>query len=271
MAPPMPCSGRWRNRAGRTKKAAAEAARAQARPRVSRHRARCRPRRLPPLRLRPVLDRQPLERDRRRALRRRLLAGIDPLPARQEARDGVLNSDRRRRARADDAACRAGRSSSGSTASSAIRRSRGSRSGKAWFRSPGRGRAPRRRRCARSRPSSAIRCAKSPIRSFAPVSNRLRAGVAANEAALGPAIDDPGGRQNWWRDEEMKSMLDGRLRPLWPSSSPAAAAAAATAAPTAARHAAPLKQIAAPNMATGPRRRRRRPRAASGWAIPTRR
>ena len=61
-------------------------------------------------------------------------------------------------------------------------------------------RGRRRPRCGRSRPSWAIRCARSPIRSFAPVWNRLRAALRRAKAAPG-GDDDPGRRQNWWREK----------------------------------------------------------------------
>ena len=139
-----------------------------------RHASRSRPGRLSPLRLRPVLDRQPLAGDRRRSLCGRLLAGIDPLSAGQEIGRGP-DPGRRGRARADDAACRAGDRRagqslfrlSGGRAAELPARNRSGRQGKV---ARGAAFAP-----GRSRRSLAIRFGRSPIPSFAPAWNRLRA------------------------------------------------------------------------------------------------
>ena len=80
-----------------------------------------------------------------------------------------------------------------------------------------------------------------------------------------PVVGRIGGER---RDE---SMTRRRRAPRSPCSSPAAAAAAATAAPPAANAARRSRRSRRRTMATGPRSSRRRPRAASGWAIPTRR
>ena len=157
------------------KKRAAEPRPLEARARGFGPAAAGRRRRLPPLRLRPVLDRQPLARDRRRPLRRRLVARIDPLPARQEEL-GHAHPDRRGRARADDAACRAGDHRAGQR----LLRLSGGRADRLppGHRSGGAGKVAAGAAVARADPGRARRFAARGrrSRSCAPVSNRLRAG-----------------------------------------------------------------------------------------------
>ena len=186
--------------------------------------------------------------------------------------DGRADPGRRGRPRADDAACRAGDHRAGQPLLRLSGGRAGRASGKAWFRlREGKAARRRRRRSGRSRPNSAIRCARSPIRSCAPVWNRLR-------AALPPAKGAPvGRRRSRWSAELVETGRDevdahGTARSPWRLLASPAAATTTAAIRRPPPTAAPLHADPAPNNGDWtqigqPRRRK----AASGWAIPTRR